>query len=185
MDLPDGGAVVRAQRVERDLEQWGRRLYDALFSARENRDLLRNLLAKPEPRELTLATQDPVLLRLPWELMADGAGSLAQRVSVRRQLEKPETVCASGGRASAAHPLHRQPTGGCGLHRSTAHGQGALRCPRSPGLKRAGGFLPPTHPGAHGGDAARRAAGQGPLRPRSLRRARRLHATLGDRRTLL
>jgi len=31
MDLPDGGAVVRARGVEKDLEQWGRRLYDALF----------------------------------------------------------------------------------------------------------------------------------------------------------
>jgi tetratricopeptide (TPR) repeat protein len=90
MDLPDGGAVVRAQRVERDLERWGHRLYDALFSARENRDLLRKLLKAPEPRELTIATQDPVLLRLPWELMADSAGSLAQRVSVRRQLETPK-----------------------------------------------------------------------------------------------
>ncbi|MGZ5326125.1 MAG: tetratricopeptide repeat protein, partial [Solirubrobacterales bacterium] len=29
-------------------------------------------------------------LRLPWELMANDAGSLAQRMSVRRQLEEPE-----------------------------------------------------------------------------------------------
>jgi hypothetical protein len=32
MDLPDGGAVVRAQRIERELERWGRELYDALFT---------------------------------------------------------------------------------------------------------------------------------------------------------
>ena len=97
MDLPDGGAVVRARRVERDLEKWGRRLYDSLFSIKENTDILGKLLKEPEPRELTLATQDPVLLRLPWELMADSAGSLAQRVSVRRQLETPE---ASAPRAA-------------------------------------------------------------------------------------
>ncbi|HET9212511.1 MAG TPA: tetratricopeptide repeat protein, partial [Thermoanaerobaculia bacterium] len=90
MELPDGGAVVRAQRIERNLDQWGRKLHDALFSAPENRALLKELLAGPEPRELTLATRDPDLLRLPWELMADEAGSLAQRVSVRRQLETPE-----------------------------------------------------------------------------------------------
>ncbi len=90
MDLPDGGAVTRARRIEGDLERWGRTLHDALFTAKENRDLLKTLLAAPEPRELTLATQDPVLLRLPWELMADDAGRLAQRVSVRRQLEEPE-----------------------------------------------------------------------------------------------
>ncbi len=33
MDLPDGGAVVRAQRIERQLGRWGRGLHDALFSA--------------------------------------------------------------------------------------------------------------------------------------------------------
>jgi tetratricopeptide (TPR) repeat protein len=90
MDLPDGGAVVRAQRIEGELDRWGRRLYDALFTVTDNRDYLKELQAGPEPRLLTLATRDPVLLRLPWELMSDDAGSLAQRVAVRRQLEKPE-----------------------------------------------------------------------------------------------
>jgi hypothetical protein len=90
LDLPDGGAVTRARHIEQDLERWGRTLHNALFMAPENRALLKQLLAAPEPRELTLATQDPVLLRLPWELMADDAGRLAQRVSVRRQLEEPE-----------------------------------------------------------------------------------------------
>ena len=47
---------------------------------------LDRLLNANEPRELTIATSDPALLRLPWELMADAAGSLALRVSVRRQL---------------------------------------------------------------------------------------------------
>ena len=90
MDLPDGGAVTRARGVEGDLKQWGRKLHDALFTAEENRDLLKRLLASPEPREMTIATRDPALLRLPWELMTDDAGSLAHRVSVRRQLEQPE-----------------------------------------------------------------------------------------------
>lgn len=90
MDLPDGGAVTRAERIEENLRRWGHKLHDALFTATENRDLLRELLAGPEPRELTIATADPVILRLPWELMADDAGILAQRVSVRRQLEQPE-----------------------------------------------------------------------------------------------
>src|SRR4051794_13419742 len=89
MDLPDGGAVVRAQGVERKLEEWGRRLHDAVFAAPENAALLRQLLAAPEPRELTIATAESALLRLPWELMADAEGSLAQRLAVRRQLEEP------------------------------------------------------------------------------------------------
>jgi tetratricopeptide (TPR) repeat protein len=83
MDLPDGGAVTRAERIERSLETWGRKLYEALFTAAENRALL----ASPEPRELTIATKDSALLQLPWELMADEKGSLAQRLSIRRQLE--------------------------------------------------------------------------------------------------
>lgn len=90
MDLPDGGAVVRARRIEQNLTRWGRHLYDALFTAPENRTLLKQLLDGPEPRELTLATQESALLRLPWELIRDDAGNLAQRVSVRRQLETPE-----------------------------------------------------------------------------------------------
>src|SRR5438309_1704853 len=81
MDLPDGGAVVRAEGIERQLHQWGRRLYDALFAAPENRALLQELLKSEEPRELTIATDQSALLRLPWELLADDAGSLAQRVS--------------------------------------------------------------------------------------------------------
>ena len=92
MDLPDGGAVVRARNVERKIETWGRQLHDAVFGAKENADLLAALLRAPEPRELTIATDKADLLRLPWELIADGAGSLAQRVSVRRQLETPETL---------------------------------------------------------------------------------------------
>ena len=93
MDLPDGGAVIRATGIEQQLHQWGRRLHDELFAAPENRTLLKELLDDPEePRELTIATDNSVLLRLPWELMADEAGSLAQRVSIRRQLETPEAT---------------------------------------------------------------------------------------------
>ncbi|HEX3529486.1 MAG TPA: tetratricopeptide repeat protein [Thermoanaerobaculia bacterium] len=100
MDLPDGGAVLRAQRIERNLGDWGGRLYAALFTAPDNREFLRELLEGPAPRRLTVATRDPALLRLPWELMADAAGSLAQRLSVRRQLETTET----SEEATAARP---------------------------------------------------------------------------------
>jgi hypothetical protein len=92
MELPDGGAVVRAGHIEADLLTWGQRLHDAIFAAPENQAALQLLLAAPEPRELTLATSDPALLRLPWELMADAAGNLALRVSIRRQLDKPKDL---------------------------------------------------------------------------------------------
>jgi hypothetical protein len=45
MELPDGGAVVRARRVEVNLDQWGSQLYAALFTVPDNRDLLQGLLA--------------------------------------------------------------------------------------------------------------------------------------------
>jgi hypothetical protein len=77
MDLPDGGAVVRAGVIEQQLHQWGCRLYDDLFTAPENRALLRQLLDTPEPRLLTIATDQSALLRLPWELLTDDKGSLA------------------------------------------------------------------------------------------------------------
>jgi tetratricopeptide (TPR) repeat protein len=94
MDLPDGGAVVRAQGVEEQIKLWGQRLHDAIFAPPENARLLKTLLAAPEPRELTIATDRSVLLRLPWELMLDAAGKLALRVAVRRQLETPESLVA-------------------------------------------------------------------------------------------
>src|SRR5438270_430670 len=65
MDLPDGGAVVRAGQVEANLGRWGRALHHALFGPEENRTLLRTLLDGPEPRELTIATAESALLRLP------------------------------------------------------------------------------------------------------------------------
>lgn len=77
MDLPDGGAVVRARQIERRLGEWGVLLYNALFELPENKKVLEQLLASPEPRKLTIATDKSALLKLPWELMADGAGSLA------------------------------------------------------------------------------------------------------------
>src|SRR5262249_46344346 len=39
LDLPDGGAVVRAQTVERKLDAWGRRLHDDVFAGAENAEL--------------------------------------------------------------------------------------------------------------------------------------------------
>ena len=39
---------------------------------------------------LTIGTADAGLLRLPWELIADEIGPLANRMSVRRQLEQPQ-----------------------------------------------------------------------------------------------
>lgn len=94
LELPDGGAVIRAATIEAKLAAWGRRLHDAIFSASANRAALEQLLAAPEPRELTVGSSDASLLRLPWELMADAAGKLALRVALRRQPDVPVPTVA-------------------------------------------------------------------------------------------
>ena len=92
MDLPDGGARKRAQRVEGQLEKWGRGLYDSLFEDGDHRELLNDLIAGETPRRLVIDTADPDILRLPWELLRDSSGPLFRRgITIRRQLETPRT----------------------------------------------------------------------------------------------
>ena len=88
MDLPIGGSVLRANRIEQSLIQWGRDLYQAVFDYGDHRDLIRDLMRAEPPRLLTIATSNGDILRLPWELMADERGALTRRdVTIRRQLE--------------------------------------------------------------------------------------------------
>lgn len=88
MDLPDGGSIVRARRIEQALDTWGRQLYDAVFCSESSRGSLAQLRQTSGARTLTIATSDPAILRLPWELMADAAGALCfQGISIRRQLQ--------------------------------------------------------------------------------------------------
>ena len=88
MDLPIGGSVLRANRIEQSLIQWGRDLYKSVFDHGDHRDLIRDLMRAEPPRLLTIATSNGDILRLPWELMADERGALTRRdVTIRRQLE--------------------------------------------------------------------------------------------------
>jgi tetratricopeptide (TPR) repeat protein len=89
MELPDAGGLVRAARIERALDDWGKELHAQLFGDGDHRELLNTLLDEDAPRLLTVGTQDPELLRLPWELLRDARGPLSSRgVTIRRQLEK-------------------------------------------------------------------------------------------------
>jgi hypothetical protein len=87
MDLPDHGSRVRAERIEGEIDTWGRTLYDDVFGPQANANLLGHLLAGDVQPRLTVATDDAHVLRLPWELLADQRGPLARRVNIRRQLE--------------------------------------------------------------------------------------------------
>lgn len=88
LDLPIGGSVLRARRIERSLAEWGRALYQAVFDHGDHRDLIHDLLRADPPHLLTIASTNGDILRLPWELMADERGALTRRdVTIRRQLE--------------------------------------------------------------------------------------------------
>jgi hypothetical protein len=89
LDLPDAGATVRAQHVEASLEEWGQRLLQGVVRAYPpHRDLLRGFLrddAAEVDRTLTIATDDPGILHLPWELLADRQSHLCERgILIRR-----------------------------------------------------------------------------------------------------
>jgi tetratricopeptide (TPR) repeat protein len=87
IDLPIGGALVRAARIERSLPKWGQKLFGAVFGSGHHRELFATLIDGSAPI-LTVATRDLDVLRLPWEMMADGCGPLTRRrVTIRRQLE--------------------------------------------------------------------------------------------------
>jgi CHAT domain len=98
MDLPIGGAKVRAERIERSLATWGRALFDAVLVGDAP-----VLAGGKRPQFLTIATRDLDVLRLPWELMADSRGPLTQQgVTIRRQLE---TVRRAEAHATGKLPL--------------------------------------------------------------------------------
>ena len=105
MDLPDYGSRVRAERIEAQLQRWGRGLFDEVFCADAPAAMLRGLLAAAEPRYLTIASDKVEVLRLPWELMADAAGPLFRRLTVRRQLESARDTEVGARPISVELPL--------------------------------------------------------------------------------
>jgi tetratricopeptide (TPR) repeat protein len=87
MDLPDGGSVTRAEGIEKRLDKWGLRLLDMLFKEADNHALLDSLIKQKPPKLLTVATDNPDCLRIPWELIRNRAGPLVQQgITIRRQL---------------------------------------------------------------------------------------------------
>jgi hypothetical protein len=83
--FPGPGDHARARAFEQRLDRFGEDLYGALFD--RGRDILGNLVAAPGPRLLTLCSDDPDALALPWELLRDARSPLVLRdVVIRRQL---------------------------------------------------------------------------------------------------
>lgn len=109
MDLPDGGAVVRATRSEEQLQTWGQRWQAALFSAPENSALRQALLAGPEPRELPNATPtpparsaNPSTSRKPTPTTTPPPGSPKPRATLRRRRSGRRNAMTCGPNSNAA-----------------------------------------------------------------------------------
>ncbi len=83
--LPGPGDHARARRFEERLQQWGERLHADLWTHGGTHPL-DALAGTAGPKVLTLVSDDPGVLSLPWELLRTPAGSLVFRdVSIRRQ----------------------------------------------------------------------------------------------------
>ena len=62
MDLPIGGSVLRANRIEQSLIQWGRDLYKAVFDHGDHRDLIRDLMRADDLVNLLARYQIPLVI---------------------------------------------------------------------------------------------------------------------------
>jgi hypothetical protein len=83
----------RAQKIERQLDEWGAALFDAVFARPEARVLCDRLLeSKDDARFVTIQSPDARILRLPWELLRDKSGPLITAgISIRRHVEQGVT----------------------------------------------------------------------------------------------
>ena len=150
------GTRVRAHGVEKRIEAWGKKLFEACFGGAEGTHVYRNLLEATKAKRqvlLTLGSNDNRFLQQPWELMRDRRGPLAFRgVSIRRQL-----VGAKAGVGLAQRfdlPLRlfttcRRPRR-AGVHRPAEQHGAAARRPRQFPACRSGGtrILRAAHAGA-------------------------------------
>ncbi|MEW5941572.1 MAG: CHAT domain-containing protein, partial [Chloroflexota bacterium] len=82
----------RARTIEGNLPKWGKALFDAVFQKSSNAMRLFERFEKADgERVLTIDSNEPRILRLPWELLRDEGGYLFSKrppVSIRRHMHK-------------------------------------------------------------------------------------------------
>jgi len=95
---PVGPHRERAQRVEDGLTGIGGRLFRAVFGAPEATRIWQQFRDHPEdPKLLTIDSRNPEILRLPWELLADGNDHLfALDISIRRRVHESTQRLGAG-----------------------------------------------------------------------------------------
>lgn len=91
---PTGPDYDRAERIEAQLEDWGRALLTGITADRDAARLWQQFVdAEAGSKLITVDATDPRVLRLPWELLADDGGHLfAQGIGVRRRLQGATTA---------------------------------------------------------------------------------------------
>ncbi len=90
---PTGPDYERAERIEAQMEDWGRALLESVTPDRESAQVWRQFADAPFAENggklVTIDAVDPRVLRLPWELLADEDGHLfSGGIGVRRRLKK-------------------------------------------------------------------------------------------------
>jgi tetratricopeptide (TPR) repeat protein len=89
--------LMRGKQVEGLLEDIGKRLYKAVFGSTEARDMLQAWRLQPDAdRQISIISEVPRALSLPWELLHDEQGFLVLRtrhpVSILRRLPQREAA---------------------------------------------------------------------------------------------
>ena len=92
-EWPTGPDYERAERIEAQMEEWGRALLESVTPDRESAQVWRQFADAPLSgnggKLVTIDAVDPRVLRLPWELLADEGGHLfSAGIGVRRRLKK-------------------------------------------------------------------------------------------------
>jgi tetratricopeptide (TPR) repeat protein len=89
--FPGTGDRVRARDLEKQLNTWGRKLFDSIFDNSEGAYVYSSLAEAAKNHRtclLTIGATDPDILTQPWEMMRDKRGPLAfQGITIRRQLK--------------------------------------------------------------------------------------------------
>jgi hypothetical protein len=87
---PTGPDYARAERIEAQMEDWGRALLERVTPDRESAQMWQDFVRdEADSKLITIDAIDPRVLRLPWELLADESGHLfSQDISLRRRLKK-------------------------------------------------------------------------------------------------
>ena len=158
---PFGAFRDRAHGIEAQLEGYGRAFFDALFYAREPARIYEHFLNQPaDVRTLTIVSDAPRVMRLPWELLAESTGPLFTKrppISIRRRVRLVHAPAGAPLRAAAAGALRERAAGGSGLCGPALRGPGPARR-AGEARQRSGGALSTP---AHAGRPRRRAAASG------------------------